>query len=76
MRKGSAITAWVIVSDSSAQTQDTVHGKLEFLQLVGITAQEAAAIQADYHNLNVLLDRMRADNPELVTNMHRTYSYL
>ena len=53
-----------------------VHGKLEFLQLVGITAQEAAAIQADYHNLNVLLDRMRADNPELVTDMHRTHSYL
>lgn len=76
LRKGSAITAWVIVSDSSAQTQDTVHGKLEFLQLVGITAQEAAAIQADYHNLNVLLDRMRADNPELVTDMHRTHSYL
>lgn len=72
----SAITALVIVHDTSAQTRDTVHGKLEFLQMVGITESELRAIKEDRHNIQVLIDLMKKDNPELITDMNRTYSYL
>ena len=36
----SLITALVTVNDTSAQTLDTVHGRVEFIQFVGITEAE------------------------------------
>lgn len=72
----SAITALLTVSDTEAMPQDTIYGKTEFIQLVGITEQEFQAIQGRTENIRLLLERMRQDNPELVTDMSRTRSYL
>ena len=72
----SLITALITVADTSAQTQDTVHGQLGFIQLVGITESELNAIKDDANNLHVLIELMKKDNPELVTDMNRNYSYL
>lgn len=72
----SAITALIVVNDTSAQTQETIHGKLEFLQLVGITEPELNVIKEDYTNINKLIELMKKDNPEFVTDMNRSYSYL
>ena len=72
----SAITALITVNDTSAQTLDTVHGQVEFIQFVGITETELDAIRKDRNNLPVLVERMKNDNPELITDMKRTFSYL
>lgn len=72
----SAITALIVVNDTSAQTLDTIHGKLEFLQMVGITESELNAIKKDINNIHVLIELMKKDNPELITDMNRTHSYL
>ena len=72
----SMLNGLVIVNDTGARTLDTPHGKLEFLQLVGVTTQEINAIREDYDNLEKLLTLMRRDNPELITDTKRTGSYL
>ena len=72
----SVTTGLVIVNDVGAKTLDTLHGKLEFLQLVGVTTQEISAIRKDRNNFEKLLALMRRDNPELITDTKRTKSYL
>lgn len=72
----SKITALITVSDTSAKLQDSLHGKVDFIQLVGITQQELMAIREDIDNLQKLIDLMKKDNPELITDMKRTKSYL
>ena len=71
------ITALLIVSDTEAETQMSVYGKTEFLQLVGITESEIQAIIDDISNVKKLIELMKADgNEDLVTDMRRTKSYL
>ena len=72
----SLITALLIVNDTSAQTLDTLHGKVEFLQFVGITESELDAIREDSSNISLLVEKMKKDNPELITDMKRKKSYL
>ena len=73
----SLITARLIVEDTEVKPQHSVYGKTEFMQLVGITESELQAILEDYTNVDKLIERMKADgNPELVTDMKRTKSYL
>ena len=73
----SMITALLIVSDTEAETQMSVYGKTEFLQLVGITESEMQAIIEDISNVKKLIELMKADgNEDLVTDMRRTKSYL
>ena len=76
MGTDSLITALVTVNDTSAQTLDTVHGRVEFIQFVGITEAELDKIREDSDNLMLLIEKMREDNPELITDMRRTRSYL
>lgn len=73
---GSAITALVTVSDTEALTQDTVYGKTGFIQLVGITEQEFQSIHGRTDKIRLLLQRMKEENPDLITDMDRTKSYL
>ncbi len=72
----SAITALLIVADTEALTQDSVYGKTEFMQLVGITESELRAVMEDSEKGPVLIEKMKQDNPDLVTDMKRTISYL
>ncbi len=72
----SAITALAIVSDTTAAPIETVHGKVAFLQLVGLTQPELDAVTRDPDTLTGILERMRADDPELVLDMRRTRSYI
>ncbi|MFQ9831865.1 MAG: suppressor of fused domain protein [Oscillospiraceae bacterium] len=55
---------------------ETVHGKVAFLQLVGLTQPELDALARDPDALDGILERMRADDPELVLDMRRTKSYV
>lgn len=72
----SAITALAIVSDTTAAPIETVHGRVAFLQLVGLTQPELDAVARDPDALTGILERMRADDPELVLDMRRTRSYI
>lgn len=72
----SKITGLLIVPDTEAQGQDTVYGRLEFLQLVGATDEELQAVRADRSNLALIISRMKQENPDLVTDLSRTKSYL
>ena len=64
------------VDDTTAKAQDSLHGKVGFLQFVGITEQELNAIRADIGNIPKLISLMKQDNPELVTDMKREFSYI
>ncbi|MFR0795678.1 MAG: suppressor of fused domain protein [Oscillospiraceae bacterium] len=50
--------------------------KFAFLQLVGLTQPELDALARDPDALDGILERMRADDPELVLDMRRTKSYV
>lgn len=77
MGADSMITALLLVSDTEAETQTSVYGKTEFIQLIGITESEIQAIMEDKSNIKRLIELMKADgNEDLVTDMRRTKSYL
>lgn len=73
---GSAITGLAIVSDTTVAPIETVHGRVAFLQLVGLTQPELDAITHDPDTLTGILELMRAENPELVLDMRRTRSFV
>ena len=72
----SKITSLITVADTSAQSLNTLNGKADFIQLVGITEEEYQAIQQDTENIHKLIELMKQDNPDLATDMNRTKSYL
>ena len=72
----SAITALLIMKDTEAKSIDTVHGKVDFLQLVGITQRELEVLKEDRTQALKLIENMQRDNPHLVTDMFRKNSYL
>lgn len=73
----SIITSLLLVNDTELKSRDTVYGKTEFIQLVGITTSELKAIIEDRSNVQKLIDLMKADgNEDLVTDLARTKSYL
>ena len=73
----SLITALLLVSDTEVESQMSVYGKTDFIQLVGITESEIQAIIEDKNNISKLIELMKSDgNKDLVTDMRRTKSYL
>ena len=72
----SLMTALLLVKDTEAESQMSVYGKTEFIQLVGITEAELHAIMKDKDNIPKLIELMKADgNTDLVTDMRRNKSY-
>lgn len=73
----SDIMAFLLVEDTEARATESVYGKTEFIQLVGITESEFEAVLNDLDNIKVIIQRMKEDgNVDLVTDMRRTKSYL
>ncbi|MBE5960356.1 MAG: suppressor of fused domain protein [Lachnospiraceae bacterium] len=72
----STIVALMVVPDTEVEGRDTVNGRLDFLQFVGITKEEFEAVSNNPDLGDILVERMKADNPKLVTDMTRTKSYL
>lgn len=72
----SDITALITVNDTEAKGIDTVHNRVDFIQLVGITQRELEMVMADRTKAELLIENMKKDNPYLVTDMKRTKSYL
>ena len=76
MGTDSMITALITVEDTTAKKLNTVHGEVSFIQMVGITEDELNAIKEDRNNIHKLIEMMKKDNPELITDMKRNFSYL
>jgi hypothetical protein len=72
----SKITALITVSDTEAKTIDSLYGETGFVQIVGITEQELKKILDEHSNLQRLIERMKKDDPDLVTDMSRETSYI
>lgn len=72
----SAITALFVVNDTECNGINTVHGRVEFMQLVGITQRELEVLKEDHTQAVVLYERMKKDNQFLITDMKRIKSYL
>ena len=73
----SKMTSLFIVSDNELQPQQTVYGETAFLQLVGITYSDAENLRENWSvNAPLLYERIKADNPDFVTDLSSTKSYL
>lgn len=72
----SKITALLIAEDTEIAGRQTIYGELLFLQLVGITDAEFQAVKADRSLVPKLLENLRADYPDLETDMRRTKNYI
>lgn len=72
----SAITALLVVEDPEVSSLKTIHGRVEFLQFVGITQTELDKLIENPELSTVLIERLKAADPNMVTDMDRTVSYL
>lgn len=66
----------ITVPDTEISPIDTLYGRVEFIQLVGITERELQKIQENPENIKLLYERMKEENPDLVLDLNRTTSYL
>lgn len=74
--QASCITSLLIVCDTEAYGVDSLHGRLDFMQMVGITAGELQKIMAEPGKIEVLIAALQADYPYLETDMRRTKEYI
>ena len=72
----SKITSLLITEDTEVKGRDTIYGELKFLQLVGITTNEFLKVKENRELVPVLLERLKADYPDLETDMKRTKDYI
>lgn len=72
----SSITALLIVEDTEILGIDSIHGRVDFIQLVGITQRELDMLIKDPTNAEILVEKMKKENPNLVTDMNRNKSYI
>ena len=72
----SKLTGLLIVNDPELSGIDTLYGRLDFLQLFGVMQSELDVLMADHTQAQELVDRVKQDNPFLVTDLTRTKSYL
>lgn len=66
----------ITVPDTEISPIDTLYGRVEFIQLVGITERELQKIQENPENIKLLYERLKEENPDLVLDLDRTKSYL
>lgn len=73
LREGSdsSLTCYLIVPDTEIDGIDTLHGRVDFLQLVGITKAEGEWVAQDASRAHDLADRLRALDPVLSTDLGR-----
>jgi hypothetical protein len=75
------LTSYLVVPDTEVPGVDTVHGRVDFLQLVGVTQSELDWVAGESpdgaaERVRHLVALMAADDPLLVTDLARTTSYV
>lgn len=66
-----AVTALAMLQDPELGVIDTPHGRVEFIQLFGITQPEYEALRARQRQCEALIEAERTLNPLLVTTLAR-----
>lgn len=64
------------MNDTELNTIDTVYGKTDFLQMVGITENDLQKLKEDSDNALRLYELIKQDNPYFVTDLNSKKSYL
>ena len=72
----SKITALLITNDTEVNGKDTIYGRVDFLQLVGITTDEFRKVVENRDLIPALLENLKADYPDLETDLDRTKNYI
>lgn len=69
----SAITALIFINDPELGVIDTPHGKVQFLQMFGLTTEEYATIKKGHRESRVveLIEKIRRENPLFITDLDR-----
>lgn len=70
------ITALLTVPDTEAEGTDTLYGRTNFIQFVGITTEEYEMLREAPDKAEQLAMRIQEDYPDFVTDLNRTKSYL
>lgn len=70
------ITALLTVPDTEAEGTDTLYGRTNFIQFVGITTEEYEMLKENPDKAEQLAMRIKEDYPDFVTDLNRTKSYL
>lgn len=65
------ITALIIVNDPEIEKKQTPHGEVSFLQIVGITSAEFDDIKANPGTVEELVNKLKENNPLLITDLNR-----
>lgn len=65
------VTALTTVLDPELGTMDTVHGRVEFIQFLGITQAEYDDLRAGRNGCRALMDAERELNPMYITRLDR-----
>ena len=74
--KDTLITSLLITNDTEIKGRDTIYGRLDFIQLVGITTDELLKIRENKELIPTLIENLKADYPDLETDMRRTKNYI
>ena len=73
----SYITALLVINDTEACSQkETIYGRTDFLQFYGITETELIALQNNPERVGELINLIKKNNPDFVTDMNRVNSYI
>ena len=62
--------------DTDVKTINTYFGKVDFLQLYGITEKELTILENNPEKITEFINLVKKDNPDFITDMNRTKSYL
>ena len=65
-------TAVMFCKDLELVGTETPHGHLDFLQIVGITADEHHGLQSNAFSADTLIDKKAVDQPLLITSLAET----
>ncbi|CAM3322496.1 suppressor of fused domain protein [Brevibacillus invocatus] len=72
-----SLKCWIFPNLWYNKGRDTVNGRLDFLQLVGITEKELQTIKGkNREERERFVKVMQQDNPDLITDMAREKEYL
>lgn len=71
-----AITALLTIADTEALGVDTVYGRTDFIQLVGITQAEYEMLSNNVPRIKEFVEILRKKYPNLETDLNRTESII
>jgi len=73
---GGRLAGLLAVPDTTAEGTNTVHGRVDFLQMVGLTGRELEAVMEGQLTSRELVQRMEQDSPNLVLDPKRKKEYV